>query len=145
MNTTENRLPTEVSTKTTNAPSVVQRVLWTGSLVAIGSVLAFHAALAYSPELARYVPELGIASSNSASTCQATPSAGGCCHARPILAADFAGCCSMDSPERPCLTDGLYSEDADSDAFAEAPADATECLPQAAPESATPADAADPA
>jgi hypothetical protein len=135
----ENGLSTAVSTKTTTPPSFLQRTLWTLSLVAIGSVLAIHAALAYSPDLARYVPDLRLASPSPAPACHAVPAAGGC-HARPVLIGDFAGCCSM-REERPCLTDGLYSEEDDGDTYAELPADAAECLPA---ESAAPADAADP-
>jgi hypothetical protein len=135
MNAPENGLDVNVSSQTTKAArGVFSRAVWTLGLVAIASALAIHAALAYSPELTRFVPEALIKSSApSASSC--SMATGGGCHAR-LAPGDFAGCCSLRSVEVPCLTDGVYP-DVDSDDMAELPADALEC-PASAAESARP-------
>ncbi len=136
MNVPENRPETAVSSQTTKAPGgFLQRAVWTFGLGAIASVLAIHAALAYSPELTRFVPEVLIKSPSTAAATSCAGAVGASCHARPINPADFAACCSMQSLEFPCLTDGIYHEgDAE---YAETPADALSC-PNMESESAQP-------
>lgn len=53
------------------------RPLWQFSLAIIGTMLMIHAALAYSPELANFVPEAVIGSSSPSSHCQQAAMAGG--------------------------------------------------------------------
>lgn len=134
-NRPENSMNAEISTQTTRHPaSLLQRAVWTLCLMIIGSVLAIHGALAYSPDLAKYVPDVLVKSSPAtASTCSSHASMSVGCQARTISPADFAGCCSMRVLEQPLLTDGLYHEEETprtQSTHAELPADALECLPE---------------
>lgn len=136
MNPLEDRPENSViSTQTTRHPaSFLQRAVWTLCLMVVGSVLAIHGALAYSPELAKYVPEVLVKSSPAApAACSGHAVISGGCQSRAVSSGDFAGCCSMRVLERPLLTDGLYHEEDEvtHDSHAELPVDAMECLPDA--------------
>lgn len=143
-NSPQNSVTSEISTQTTRHPAnILQRAVWTVCLMVIGLVVVIHAALAYSPELARYVPDVLVKSpAATPGGCSSHAVVSGGCQTRAVTSGDFGGCCSMRVVDRPLLTDRLYHEDDEPsvESHAESPVDALECLPDTVetPESTEP-------
>ena len=86
----------EAEAKTRAAGGVFHRAFWLASLAIIGTGLAVHGALAYSPELANYVPESVVGSALPECSASRAMSQGGCCSAQSScsLSQMAGGCCS---------------------------------------------------
>lgn len=107
----------------------LQRVCGGACLSAMAFLLFMHVAVAYSPEIANYVPDVFLSRPEPLPVCRATDHSA-CSNRTKTLPAP-GGCSLPLAVDPPLLTDALYAED-EVEFEREYPADAWKCLSQPA-------------